>query len=1138
MCGTTLKRMSAETAELKTIKETLSDLKRMVDAQSLTERASKMIHLSIPKILIQRKPKSPTKESQEDLSEHRDTISTGICIQLTPPSPDKRRKVDIDGVLLNPMFAFRTSKADEVKREDQQAAIKMETEEEPKLFADSSIVREVNTTKDAVGGEVLGSNSLPNPEESGPISPPNPEILQKQSVEEIGANPLNGVMDTNQEKEACASVSNECEQDKRDVGEKDELADIKRIDCRQDENKQQSIDDRNAGVVSTESNPSERSEKVPQCEEIVLNNELNSDQPAQVMESSVCDPIIPENAIDNLSIKTEETNETNETKETDGADNTQELIETTENPETNTVIEAIKAIKMNEETNGSNGSKEASEAVETKEIIENTETKETNESKKANESKEIIENTEANETNELNKANEAKKANEANEAKKANEANEANEAKEASESKEASENTENCETANIEMECETEPNINKESESLALGINSQSNQSNEDSNNSSSKDELNVVESTKNGTIECETATTSVNSGNEIEISVTSGSDLNESYSTVDHSSTVNVTDLVHSEISKVFSQSPLETVEGNKSDMEIENSEKDSEDPSNVDIEKEEKETTERTVECAMEIEDGHVESTSMESTKMEEENGVEAEELIQQDDDDRKNNSVEIPSEIEPINELKSSDQVQNDSIPDPTRNAEPKQIDESVLESGVADTKEVKCTDEPISVLPTVVLSVSDCSDSSSKLLEPQRVGEESNDLKSVVDSPIQTNSNALAEIKDTIDPSIHTERDEAGDVNRPTGSPIQSESNGPNYSIPIESTEIKETAESPISSEVSDSHSRNLQVSDQPALDSSSIHSSPNDSPSPMPISPSVNQQSITDFFPVTKNHSPISQRAIQKDHAPISQPTALNPSTNDSPIPSPFNHSASTTKESDHLQSTPPLPSNHSIPEPFQPSNEPSSIPLSASTPSKPSSSLPSAPSAPFKPPRSIESSLSSHPPPTSSTPPSSIPPQLTSVKDLPLSLESKMNSILNQLDSQLSTCHQPYRPVARQPTPPPLPPPSLPISHLVFVYISNRGCAVVIIHHSHPQDRIRLLISYILHTPSLLRHHPVLTSSMLPVPEFLSYMKEKQLPSIVIPILEIVVDGSSLLLLNDESIFKSVCSTHLTIASF
>ena len=1022
MSGTTLKRMSAETAELKTIKETLSDLKRMVDAQSLTERASKMIHLSIPKILIQRKPKSPTKENQEDLSEHRDTISTGICIQLTPPSPDKRRKVDIDGALLNPMFAFRTSKADEVKREDQQAAIQMETEEEPKLFADSSIVREVNTTKDAVGGEVWGSNSLPNPVESGPISPPNQDILRKQSVEEIGANPLNGVMDTNQEKEARASVSNECEQDKRDVGEKDELADIKRTDYLQDENKQQSIDDRNAGVVSTESNPSERSEKVPQCEETVLNNELNSVQPAQVMESSVCDPIIPENAIDNLSIKTEETNETNETKETDGANNTQELIETTENPETNTVIEAIKAIKMNEETSRSNEAIESIEAVETKEIIENTETKETNKLNKSNESKEIIENTEVKKANEANEANESKEASESNEA---------------SESKEASENTENCETANTEMECETEPNINKESESLALGINSQSNQSNKDSNNSSSKDELNVVESTKNGTIECETAATSVNSGNEIEISVTSGLDLNESNSTVDHSSTVNVTDLVHSEISKVFSQSPLET-EGYKSDMEIEEAEKDSEDPSNVDIEKEEKETTERTVECAMEIEDGHVESTSIESTKMEEENRVEAEELSQQDNDG-KNNSVEIPSEIEPINELKSSDQVQNGIIPDPTRNAEPKQIDESVLESGVADTKEVKCTDEPISVLPTVVLSVSDCSDSSSKLLEPQRVGEESNDLKSVVDSPIQTNSNALAEIKETIDPSIHNEPSESRDVNRPTDSPIQSESNGPNYSIPIESTEIKETAESPISSEVSDSHSRNLQVSDQPALDSSSPHSSPNDSPSLVPISPSVNQQSITDFFPVTKNHSPISQRAIQKDYAPISQPTALNPSTNDSPIPSPFNHSASTTKESDHLQSTPPLPSNQSIPEPFQPSNEPNSIPLSAPIPSKPSSSLPAAPSAPFKPPRSIESSSSSHPPPTSSTPPPSIPPQLTSVKDLPLSLESKMNSILNQLDSQLSCC---------SPTHPSAPPTSL-ASHLslsLCLHLQSRLC--------------------------------------------------------------------------------------------
>ena len=188
MGGTTLKRMSAETEELKIIKETLSDLKRMVDSQSLNERASKMIHLSIPKISIQRKPKSPTKESQEGQSEHHDTISTGICIQLTPPSPDKRRKVDIEGALLNPMFPFRNSKADELKREDQQEAIKVETEEEPKLFADSSTVSDTNSTKDAVGGEVLGSNPLPNPEESGPISPPNPEILQKQSVEVIVRN--------------------------------------------------------------------------------------------------------------------------------------------------------------------------------------------------------------------------------------------------------------------------------------------------------------------------------------------------------------------------------------------------------------------------------------------------------------------------------------------------------------------------------------------------------------------------------------------------------------------------------------------------------------------------------------------------------------------------------------------------------------------------------------------------------------------------------------------------------------------------------------------------------------------------------------------------------------------------------------
>lgn len=1100
MSGTTLKRMSAETEELKTIKETLPDLKRMVDAQSLTERASKMIHLSIPKITIQRKQKSPTEENQEGQSEHHDTISTGICIQLTPPSPDKRRKVDIEGALLNSMFPFRNSKADEVKREDQQEAIKVKMEEEPKLFADSSTVSEANTTKDAVDCEVLDSNSLPNPEESGPVSPPNPDILHKQPVEEIGTSPLNVIMDANQEKEDCTSVSNECEEDKQVVGEKVELADINRVDCPQDENKQQSNEDGNIGVTSTESNQSESSEPVPQCEETVLNNELDSDQHAQVIESAGCDPIVPENAIDNPSFKTEETNVTNETKETD------ELFETTENPETNRVNEEIKAIEMNDETNGTNGSNEASEAIETN-----------------HETKEIIEITAANKNGLVS-----------DEVNKANEVNEVVESKETSES---TETIEQCEITKTKMECETDPNTNIEPESLALGSSSQSNQSNEDSNNTISKDELNVVESTKNGTVECESTTASVNSRSEIDITVTNNSDLNEPKSTVDHSSTMNDTDLVHSEISKVFSQPTLETEEENKSDMDIEEVEKDSEDPSNVDIEKEEKETKERAIECAMEIEDGHVESTSIESNKMEEENGVETVELNRQDENG-KNNSVQKPSEIEPINEMKPSDQIQSDNTPDSTCNVEPKQIDELLLESGVADTKEVKCSEEPISLLPTAVLSASDKSDSCSKIPEPQRVNEESNDLKSVANSPIQTKSSVLAEIKDTIDSSIHNERNDSRDVNRPTDSPIQSESNGPNHSLPIESSEIKEAAESPIPTELNHFHSCNLQVCNQPALESSSPQSSPNDSPSPMPMSPSVNQQSITDFFRVTKNRSPISQRTIQKDPAPVSQPTALNPSTNESPTPSPFNSSASTTKQNDHPQPTPPLPSKQSVSEPFQPSNEPSSIPLSAMNQSKPSSVLPSTPSAPFKPPRSIESSSSSHPPPTSSIPPSSTPPQLTSVKDLPLSLESKMNSILNQLDSQLSTCHQPYRPVSRQPTPPPLSPPSLPISHLVFVYISNRGCAVVISHHFHPQDRIRLLISYILHTPSLLRHHPVLTSSMLPVPEFLSYMKEKQLPSIVIPILEIVVDGSSLLLLNDESIFKSDCSIHLTIAFF
>ena len=70
------------------------------------------------------------------------------------------------------------------------------------------------------------------------------------------------------------------------------------------------------------------------------------------MESSGCDPIIPENAIDNPSIKTEDIKET---KETDGANNIQESIETPENPETNNVIEATKAIETNKKTSRSNG---------------------------------------------------------------------------------------------------------------------------------------------------------------------------------------------------------------------------------------------------------------------------------------------------------------------------------------------------------------------------------------------------------------------------------------------------------------------------------------------------------------------------------------------------------------------------------------------------------------------------------------------------------------------------------------------------------------------------------------------------------------------------------------------------------------
>lgn len=1148
MSGTTLKRMSAETEELKTIKETLSDLKRMVDAQSLTERASKMIHLSIPKITIQRKPKSPTKENEEVQTEHHDTISTGICIQLTPPSPDKRRKVDIGGTMLDSMFSFRNSKVNEVKREDHQATIKMEIEDEPKLFQESSTVSEVNTMKDSVDSEALRSNPLAHPVESRAIPPSNPDIPQKQSMEAVDTSALNATIDANLEKEACASVPDECKEAKQAVEEKIELENINKVDCPQDENKQQSIGGSNGNVISAESDQTESSEKVPQCEETAPNNELNSFQPDQVIGSAGCDQILPEQPLDNLPSKMEETKEdsvVNEAKEINGSTviiETIEANETKETTETKEIAEITESNETNETTetrnkaNETNESSESNESVESNETAVTSETKEikeiaeTAETAETNESKETAETTETFETNGTTDTVDqtietSDKANETNESNETNIENKATEVTETVEMNEANETTE------TKIECEGEQGISIEPQSLTRENNSQSNQSNEESDKSVSNITLNALETTKSEFMECEPCATSVNSSSEIEITVTSNPKLNEPSSTTDNSSsTVNVTDSVHLEISQVFSQSPLKIEEENKPDMEIEEAEKD-----NVNSEKEE--TAKKEDESAMEIEEGHTDSSSsIESNKMEEENRIEVEERDQQDDVN--NNPMEKPSEIESINEVKSSDKIQSDTVHDSTCYLEPKQIDESVVESGVIDKKEVKCSDgEPISASPTVVLSAKDATKSPTKeILEPQREDEKTVDLKPEIDSPVQTKSNESTEIKETIDSSIQNEQNESSDDITTIDSSIQSESKGPNHSLSIESTEIKATTESPIPSELIDSHPRNSQVSNQTAL-TSSPQSSPDDCLPPMPTSPPANQQSITHFFPVTKNHSPISHRTTQKDHAPISQPIALNSSSADSPIcshPSPLPRSSSTSNKNDHLQSASPLPSNQSPSEPSSSPDAINSIPLSSPTQSKPSNSFPSAP---FKPPRSIEPS-SSHPPPPSLNPPSPIPPQLTSVKNLPLSLESKMNSILNQLDSQLSSCHQPYRPVSRQPTPPPLPPPSLPISRLVFVYISNRGCAVGLVPHSNLQDRIRLLISYILHTPSLLRHHPVLTSSMLPVPEFLSYMKEKQLPSIVIPILEIVVDGSSLLLLNDESIFKSVCFVRLTLAFY
>ena len=271
MSGITLKRMSVQAEELKRIKETLSDLKRMVDSQPLPERASKMIHLSIPKILIQRTSKSPTKEDRKVENEHQDTITTGICIQLTPPSPDKRRKIDIDGSMLNPPLSIQGNETNEVKREEQQETVKKENEGESKLFGDTPDENVLKSAQDPLDDKGEHSNSLLNLEVSSVILPSNSDCLQQQSVNEIGNSILNtGTIETtNREKEACLLEANEGRDVEQIVEEKVQMKDTNIADHSCDESSQQSNKETKIDLAAVELGQSQSIETVPQIIETV-----------------------------------------------------------------------------------------------------------------------------------------------------------------------------------------------------------------------------------------------------------------------------------------------------------------------------------------------------------------------------------------------------------------------------------------------------------------------------------------------------------------------------------------------------------------------------------------------------------------------------------------------------------------------------------------------------------------------------------------------------------------------------------------------------------------------------------------------------------------------------------------------------
>ncbi|KAK8803178.1 hypothetical protein WA588_002331 [Blastocystis sp. NMH] len=159
-------------------------------------------------------------------------------------------------------------------------------------------------------------------------------------------------------------------------------------------------------------------------------------------------------------------------------------------------------------------------------------------------------------------------------------------------------------------------------------------------------------------------------------------------------------------------------------------------------------------------------------------------------------------------------------------------------------------------------------------------------------------------------------------------------------------------------------------------------------------------------------------------------------------------------------------------------------------------------------------------------PPPSSQSPTSIPPIVTSPHTdptesspittshpptSPTSREQQLQRILDQMQLPPSPLRAAFKPPQRL-----APPPA--IHHLVFVYLDHRGCA----------DRIRLLISLV----AARRLSPPLSAATLSLPELTNYARDRALPPLAVPVLEIHAAAQTQLLLHDEPIFAFLLQTY------